>query len=140
MHTVPAGSAPTFATVGNLGARVLVVMTPEIDRLVTRSIRREVHDMEALCAAHHSAWCANPHRFGRFALSTASVRHVTDRTPALGPNRQWIERIKDLGNDANHELNPIEPDVAIDVATFTEQPLVLAYELDALMADPKLAE
>jgi hypothetical protein len=42
--------------------------------------------MEALCAAHHSAWCANPHRFGRFALSTASVRHVTEsRAPALRP-------------------------------------------------------
>lgn len=65
---------------------------------------------------------------------------MTDRTPALGPNRQWIERIKDLGNDANHELNPIEPDVAPDVVTFTEQLLVLADELDALMADPKLAE
>ena len=32
---VPAGTAHTFATVGEAGAVVLAVMTPEIDQLVT---------------------------------------------------------------------------------------------------------
>jgi len=34
-HTVRAGSAHTFATVDDVGARVLAVMTPEIDALVS---------------------------------------------------------------------------------------------------------
>ena len=46
LHTVLAGSAHTFATVGNVGARVLVVMSPEIDRLVTGLRSGEVDDMD----------------------------------------------------------------------------------------------
>ena len=46
---------------------------------------------------------------------------------------KWVERIKDVGNDANHALLPITAAQALDVATFTEQLLVLAYELDARM-------
>ena len=46
---------------------------------------------------------------------------------------KWVDRIKDVGNDANHALVPIEATQSLDVATFTEQLLVLAYELDARM-------
>jgi hypothetical protein len=69
-----------------------------------------------------------------------AVDHLEEQGLVTRKMRPWIERIKDVGNDANHELSPIEPGVALDVATFTEQLLVLAYELDALMADPRLAE
>jgi uncharacterized cupin superfamily protein len=55
MHMVLAGSAHTFATVGDLGARVLVVMTPEIDRLVASLHSGPVDDIDALWAAHHSS-------------------------------------------------------------------------------------
>jgi len=48
--------------------------------------------------------------------------------------RSWVDRIKDVGNDANHDLPHIESDDAMDVATFTEQLLRLAYELPALEA------
>ncbi|GAB3591759.1 hypothetical protein GCM10027446_10740 [Angustibacter peucedani] len=34
-HVVPAGSAHTFATVDDVGARVLCIMTPEIDELIS---------------------------------------------------------------------------------------------------------
>lgn len=34
VHTVAAGSVHTFATVGDVGARVLCIMTPEIDALI----------------------------------------------------------------------------------------------------------
>lgn len=46
---------------------------------------------------------------------------------------KWVERIKEVGNDANHKLVPITAEQARDVATFTEQLLVLAYELDVRM-------
>jgi hypothetical protein len=92
-------------------------------------------------AASRLVECARARRF-KLALSTASERHVTDRAPAVGPNRQWIERIKGLGNDANHELNPIEPDVALDLATFTEQvvtPRTSTLEWITGRADPSFA-
>lgn len=46
---------------------------------------------------------------------------------------KWVERIKDVGNDANHKLVPITAEQATDVASFTEQLLVLSYEFDARM-------
>jgi hypothetical protein len=48
--------------------------------------------------------------------------------------RPWVNRIKDVGNGVNHELEPVTPQQAMDVATFTEQLLRLAFEMDAIMA------
>src|SRR5690349_13146376 len=55
LHVVKAGSAHTFATVGDEGARVLCVMTPEIDDLVQRLHDPEVDDLAAVWAAHRSS-------------------------------------------------------------------------------------
>jgi quercetin dioxygenase-like cupin family protein len=55
LHVVPAGSVHTFATVDEVGARLLVVMTPEIDALVTALHAGEVDDVAAVWAAHHSS-------------------------------------------------------------------------------------
>jgi mannose-6-phosphate isomerase-like protein (cupin superfamily) len=55
MHTVVAGSRHTFATVGSSGARVLVVMSPEIDRLIQRLHEGPIDDMAALWAEHDSS-------------------------------------------------------------------------------------
>lgn len=60
MHTVAAGSAHTFATVGDSVARVLVVMTPEIDALVRRLHSGPIDDVAALWAAHNSALVERP--------------------------------------------------------------------------------
>jgi hypothetical protein len=58
--------------------------------------------------------------------------------------RAWVDRIKDVGNGANHEISPVARDVALDVATFTEQLLKLAYEMSAIMSatapDPGASE
>ena len=53
--TVPAGTAHTFATVDGAGARVLAVMTPEVDELVTE-LHAATTDEEraAAWARHHS--------------------------------------------------------------------------------------
>lgn len=64
-----------------------------------------------------------------------SVEHLQAQGIVTVKMRPWVDRIKDIGNDANHELTPIARGDAMDVATFTLQLLVLAYELDALMAE-----
>lgn len=48
--------------------------------------------------------------------------------------RPWVERIRDVGNEANHHLDAISAAQALDVATFTRQLINLAYELDAMIA------
>jgi predicted RNA-binding Zn-ribbon protein involved in translation (DUF1610 family) len=62
-----------------------------------------------------------------------AVEHLESEGIITARMRPWIDRIKDVGNDANHEIVPINADVARDVATFTEQLLRLTYEMDALM-------
>jgi quercetin dioxygenase-like cupin family protein len=54
-HVVSAGSPHTFATVDQSPARVLVVMTPEIDRLVERLHSGGTEDSAAVWAEHHSS-------------------------------------------------------------------------------------
>ena len=54
--------------------------------------------------------------------------------------RPWVERIKDVGNDANHELQPISEQQAMDVAGFTFQLLKLSYEMDTLVNQTPDAE
>jgi hypothetical protein len=69
----------------------------------------------------------------------AAVEHLQDQQIITVKMRPWVDRIKDIGNDANHELTPISAEQANDVATFTLQLLVLAYEMDAIMSDPGAA-
>lgn len=52
---IPAGAAHTFATVGDEGARVLCVMTPEIDSLIQRLHDPDVDDPAAVWAEHRSS-------------------------------------------------------------------------------------
>ena len=58
LHIVRAGAAHTFATVGDDGARVLCVMTPEIDSLIQRLHDPDVTDMAAVWTEHHSSLVA----------------------------------------------------------------------------------
>ena len=46
----------------------------------------------------------------------------------------WVVRIKDVGNEANHEIVPVASETAMDVAMFTQKLLELAYEMDDTMA------
>lgn len=65
---------------------------------------------------------------------TEAVKALEDAEVITKKMRPWVERIKNVGNDANHELAPVTMESAMDVARFTEQVLRLAYEMDALMA------
>jgi mannose-6-phosphate isomerase-like protein (cupin superfamily) len=53
-HIVEAGTVHTFATVGSEPVRVLVVMTREIDALVS-ALHSGRADLSALWAEHHSS-------------------------------------------------------------------------------------
>jgi hypothetical protein len=64
-----------------------------------------------------------------------AVNHLETEGIFTRRMRKWVDRIKDVGNDANHELTPITPEQALDVATFTQQLLILAYEMDELEGD-----
>lgn len=48
--------------------------------------------------------------------------------------RPWVDRIKDVGNEANHEIVPITEAQAEDVAMFSQKLLELAFEMDDAMA------
>ena len=41
----------------------------------------------------------------------------------------WVDGIRDGGNEANHNLEPMSDDLARRVQKFTEQLLRLAYEM-----------
>lgn len=52
----------------------------------------------------------------------------------------WIERIREVGNEANHEIAPVGKESALDVATFTQKLLELAYEMDDTMSKAQPAQ
>jgi len=70
----------------------------------------------------------------------SAIEHLQQQEIITRKMRPWVDRIKDVGNDANHEVTPISPEQAADVAGFTLQLLILAYEMDAIMNDPGAAE
>lgn len=65
-----------------------------------------------------------------------AVDHLQAEEVITKKMRPWVDRIKDVGNEGAHELKPVTRETALDVARFTEQLLVLAYELTALMEAP----
>jgi hypothetical protein len=54
--------------------------------------------------------------------------------------RPWVDKIKKVGNEANHELLTMSSEEAKDVAEFTRQLIRLAYELPAMVAEHAPAE
>jgi hypothetical protein len=55
----------------------------------------------------------------------------------IPPNgRGWVEKIKDIGNEANHEIPDISEDDAARVLRFTQMLLMFVYELPGEVAEP----
>lgn len=73
---------------------------------------------------------------GRAPSFVAAVQHLEKSGIITEKMRPWVDRVKDVGNEANHQIQPVDQNVALDVARFTEQLLRLAYEMDALMGQP----
>lgn len=61
------------------------------------------------------------------------VNHLESRGVITKTMLGWVDRIKDVGNDANHEVTPVTKGDAEAVGAFTQQLLTLAYALDAMM-------
>ena len=61
-----------------------------------------------------------------FAACLQHLREVGLLTPPLEP---WVAHIRDVGNEANHDLAAIDAESATRVATFTRQLLVTTYEM-----------
>lgn len=68
------------------------------------------------------------------------VEHLVADGLVSSRMRPWVEQIKKVGNDANHVIVPMDKDIAMDIAIFTEQLLKLTYEMDTIMARQVPAE
>lgn len=64
-----------------------------------------------------------------------ALRHLEDEGVITKLMRPWVDKIKDVGNEANHEIPSTTTDEAMDVAQFTRQLIMLAYELPAMVTE-----
>ena len=71
---------------------------------------------------------------GRAPSFYACVKHLEDSGLISASMRGWVDRIKDVGNGANHEIPGTTEKEAMDIASFTQQLLVLMFEIPAVMA------
>jgi hypothetical protein len=72
---------------------------------------------------------------GRAPDFAKALKHLEDEGVFTKRMRPWIDKIKDVGNEANHELPTTTGAQAMDVALFTRQLINLAYELPAMVAE-----
>ncbi|GAB2655140.1 hypothetical protein GCM10027088_36850 [Nocardia goodfellowii] len=73
---------------------------------------------------------------GRAPTYMEAVKHLESEGVITKHMRPWVDRIKDIGNEANHDLPAIPYSQAMDVAKFTRQLIHLAYELPAMVSPP----
>ncbi|OMC20609.1 DUF4145 domain-containing protein [Mycobacterium colombiense] len=72
---------------------------------------------------------------GRAPNFAKALKHLEDEGVITKHMRRWVEKIKDVGNEANHEIPSTTTEQAMDVALFTRQLIRLAYELPAMVAE-----
>ncbi|MFL0180689.1 MULTISPECIES: DUF4145 domain-containing protein [unclassified Mycobacterium] len=72
---------------------------------------------------------------GRAPTFQQALSHLESEGVITKLMRPWVDKIKDVGNEANHEIPSTTPDEAMDVALFTRQLIRLAYELPAMVAE-----
>lgn len=70
---------------------------------------------------------------GRAPNFYAALNHLEEEGVFTKRMRPWVDRVKDVGNEVNHELVVVTKDEAMDVAEFTRQLIHLAYELPAMI-------
>lgn len=72
---------------------------------------------------------------GRAPNFAKALKHLEDEGVITKLMRPWVDKIKDVGNEANHEIPSTTSEQAMDVAQFTRQLIRLAYELPAMVAE-----
>ena len=70
----------------------------------------------------------------------ACIEHLQEHGYVTPPMVKWVEKIKDVGNEAAHELDVIPAEKAELVATFTMQLLVLTYQMPHMLGDALAVE
>jgi hypothetical protein len=78
-----------------------------------------------------------PTRTKNFA---AYVSWLADNGYVPAKGRAWVDRIREKGNEANHEIPAIDRVDAEDVLSFTEMLLKVNYEMPARAAGSNLTE
>ena len=71
---------------------------------------------------------------GRAPGFAEAMDHLENEWVVTKRMRAWADRVKDVGNEANHELTGYTFEQALDIARFTRQLLHLSYELPLLAA------
>jgi Domain of unknown function (DUF4145) len=66
----------------------------------------------------------------------AYVNWLADEGFVPAKGRSWVDRIRENGNEANHEIPDIDRTDAEDVLSFTEMLLKVNYEMPARAAGP----
>lgn len=77
---------------------------------------------------------------GRAPTFAKALKHLEDEDVITKRMRPWVSKIKDVGNEANHEIPRISSEDAMAVAKFTRQLIMLAYELPAMVEENAPAE
>lgn len=72
---------------------------------------------------------------GRAPSFADALEHLEDEGVITKLMRPWADKIKDVGNEANHEIPSTSSGDAMAVAKFTRQLIMLAYELPAMVAE-----
>jgi hypothetical protein len=72
---------------------------------------------------------------GRAPNFAKALKHLEDEGVITKHMRPWVTKIKDVGNEANHEIPRTSAEDAMAVAKFTRQLIMLAYELPAMVAE-----
>lgn len=72
---------------------------------------------------------------GRAPTFEQALKHLESEGIITKHMLPWVKKVKDVGNEANHEIPSITADQAMDVAKFTRQLILLAYELPAMVAE-----
>jgi hypothetical protein len=58
----------------------------------------------------------------------AYVTYLAEERVVTPDMREWVDEIRELGNDANHELEAMSREAAEDLLTFVAMLLKVAYE------------
>lgn len=72
---------------------------------------------------------------GRAPNFAQALEHLESEGVITKLMRPWADKIKNVGNEANHEIPSTSQEQATDVALFTRQLIRLAYELPAMVAE-----
>jgi hypothetical protein len=64
------------------------------------------------------------------------VKYLEDNNYLPPDSKHWVDSIRVLGNEANHEINPKTSDESKRIIVFTEMLLRFIYELPGMMKEP----